>query len=294
VGSAMAFAQVCTDLGTPARYVAGTGGTFGMTRAERKANLAAFNGGEFQVIVCCELLIEGWDCPKVECVGILRPTRQQYRYAQMVGRATRPSPDTGKADCLVVDFDWETDKDAKDLCSSVDLFNDGSLDEDVFAEAKRIAGERAIDVDPIDVLEEAEKIVRTRQRFRIVLTGNEARYSAIEYDPIGVSELLGIKLNRKYDFDKRGDNPATTGQLNFLKALGVTAPEGLSRWGASKMLDKLQKRQRDGKASARQVASLMSVGIPAMVARDMAADDAAFAIRETEILKPKTQQRLFA
>ena len=293
VGSAMAFAQVCSDLGTPARYVAGSGGTFGMTKAERKANLEAFNAGAFQVISCCELLIEGWDCPKVECVGILRPTKQQYRYAQMVGRGTRPSPDTGKVDCLVVDFDWETEKDSKDLCSSVDLFNDGTLDEDVFAEAKRIAGERAVDVDPIDVIEEAEKIVETRQRFNIILSGQEATYASMEYDPIGVSQLLGIKLSRKYDFDKRGDNPATPGQLRFLAALGVSAPEGLSKWGASKMIDKLQKRKSDGLASARQVSTLLSVGITEMVARGMSSEQASQTIKDTEILRPKVQRSLF-
>lgn len=164
VGSAMAFAQVINSIresvggvGANARYVAGMGGEFGMSKAERKANLEAFNAGEYQVIVCCELLIEGWDCPRVEAVGVLRPTLQQYRYAQMVGRGTRPSPGTGKADCLVVDFDWETDKDAKDLCSTVELFDDGSIGEEVFAVARGLAAERAIDVDPLDVIEEAER-----------------------------------------------------------------------------------------------------------------------------------------
>ena len=48
-GSAMAFAQIITDIGEKegtgirARYVAGTGGKFGMTKAERKVNLDDYN-----------------------------------------------------------------------------------------------------------------------------------------------------------------------------------------------------------------------------------------------------------
>lgn len=293
VGSAMAFAQVCTDLGLPARYVAGTGGNFGMQKTERNANLDAFNAGEFQVIVCCELLIEGWDCPKVEAVCILRPTKQQYRYMQMIGRGTRPSPGTGKTDCLVIDFDWETDPDCKDLCSSVDLFDDGSVNDDVFAEARRIVAERAVDVDPLDVLEEAERIVQTRTRFRISLSGKEAQYAALEYDPVGVSKILDIKLNAKHDLDKRGINPASPAQLGLLKHLGVTAPDGISKWGASKLIDKLMKRKNSGLASAQQIQIMLSNGVDPKLARSMSTEAARSAIVEIDATKPQTQARLF-
>ena len=297
VGSAMAFAQVLTDLGITARYVAGTGGTFGMTKAERKENLEAYNRGEFQVIVCNELLVEGWDCPRVEAVGILRPTLQQYRYTQMVGRGTRPSPDTGKQDCLVIDFDWETDGDSKDLCTTVDLFNDGSVNEEVFAIAREIAAERAVDVDPLEVIEEAERIIRTRQRFQIRITGKEEEYRSWEHDPVGVSKILDIKLNRKYDLDKTGSNPASSAQLGILKGLGIKAPEGLSKWGASKMISNLLKRKERGDSSASQVQALMANGVDASVARSMSFETAKSAIVEIDTanarMSRKTQSTLF-
>ena len=301
VGSAMAFAQVLSDLGVPARYVAGSGGKFGMVKSERNANLGAFNAGEYQVVVCCELLIEGWDCPRVEAVGILRATFQQYRYMQMVGRGTRPSPDTGKVDCLVVDFDWQMDAESKDLCTTVELFNDGSVDEDVFAVARGLAKERAAteDIDPLEVIEEAERIVRTRQRFRIRLTGKEEQYAAWEHDPVGVAKILDIKLNRKYDLDKNGANPASSAQMGMLKGLGVRAPEGLSKWGASKMISNLVKRREFGASSAAQVQVLLSNGVDASMARSMSAVDAKAAIVEIDAnnrRKPKfaeTQGSLF-
>ena len=50
------------------------------------------------------LLTEGWDCPSVDCVVVLRPTKVRSLYVQMVGRGTRLSPETGKAELLVLDF----------------------------------------------------------------------------------------------------------------------------------------------------------------------------------------------
>lgn len=293
VGSAMAFAQLCTDLGVTSRYVAGTGGTFGMSKAERYANLEAFNAGEYQVITCNELLVEGWDCPRVEAVGIVRATLQQHRYTQMVGRGTRPSPDTGKRDCLVIDFDWETDPEVKDLCSSIELFDDGSLDEDVFAVARTIAKERAVDIDPLEVIEEAERIVRTRQRFMIKLTGKEAAYASYEFDPVGVAKILDIPLKRKYDLDKKGVNPATDKQLGMLKSLGITAPEGLSKWGASKMIGKIMKRQEQGYATTGQVRDLLAAGVNADYARVMSGVEAAAALREIGEASRYVQGSLF-
>lgn len=300
VGSAMGFAQVLNEIGKSARYVAGTGGTFGMGKAERNVNLDAFNAGEFQVIVCCELLIEGWDCPRVEAVGILRPTLQQYRYMQMVGRGTRPSPATGKTDCLVIDFDWETDGEAKDLCTTVELFNDGSIDEEVFAVAKEILStKKDKDIDPLEVIEEAEKIVRTRQRFRIHLTGKEEQYRVIEHDPVGVAKLLDITLKRRYDLDKQGTNPASSAQLGLLRSLGVNAPEALSKWGASKMITGLMKRKAKGESTASQVQALLASGVDADMARHMTAAEAKAAILEIDANRVKvaavkaTQKEMF-
>ncbi len=43
------------------------------------------------------LLTEGWDCPSVDCVVVLRPTKVRSLYSfQMVGRGTRLSPGKGK------------------------------------------------------------------------------------------------------------------------------------------------------------------------------------------------------
>ena len=153
-----------------------------------------------------------------------------------------------------------------------------------------------MDVDPLQVIEEAEKIIRTRQRFQIRLTGKEEQYKSWEHDPVGVSKLLDIKLNRKYDLDTQGRNPASQAQLGKLRGLGVVGPENLSKWGASKMITKLVKRKENGDSSAVQVQTLMACGVDAAIARSMSFEAAKAAIVEIDTANtklPKTQARLF-
>lgn len=46
----------------------------------------------------------GLDVPNIDCVVLLRPTQSAGLYVQMVGRGFRLSPETGKANCLVLDY----------------------------------------------------------------------------------------------------------------------------------------------------------------------------------------------
>lgn len=66
--------------------------------------LRDFKAGRFPVICSCDLIREGWDAPNV--VGILkgRPTKSLLVFMQMLGRGTRTSPETGKTECIFVDF----------------------------------------------------------------------------------------------------------------------------------------------------------------------------------------------
>lgn len=63
------------------------------------------------------LLTEGWDCPTVDCVVVLRPTKVRALYSQMVGRGTRLAP--GKENLLLLDFLWHTER--HELCRPAHL-----------------------------------------------------------------------------------------------------------------------------------------------------------------------------
>ena len=86
---------------------------------DRAQVLADFAAGRYNVLCNSMLLTEGWDCPAVDCVVVLRPTKVRSLYSQMVGRGTRLSPDTGKQDLLLLDFLWHTER--HELCRPADL-----------------------------------------------------------------------------------------------------------------------------------------------------------------------------
>ena len=79
---------------------------------DRAEKLSDFADGKYDVLCNSMLLTEGWDCPAVDCIVVLRPTKIRSLYQQMVGRGMRLSP--GKTELLLLDFLWLTDR--HDLC----------------------------------------------------------------------------------------------------------------------------------------------------------------------------------
>ena len=76
--------------------------------SDRAEILQAFDRGDYNVLCNSMLLTEGWDCPSVDCVVVLRPTKVRSLYSQMVGRGTRLFP--GKDHLLLLDFLWHTER----------------------------------------------------------------------------------------------------------------------------------------------------------------------------------------
>ena len=95
---------------------------------DREEILKDFEDGEYDVLCNSMLLTEGWDCPSVDCVVVLRPTKVRSLYQQMVGRGMRLAPN--KTELLLLDFLWMTEK--HNLCRPSALI---SKNEDI---AKRI------------------------------------------------------------------------------------------------------------------------------------------------------------
>jgi len=98
VEAAEALREEFERAGVPAGLVLGT--TSPTERAEVYRDLEA---GRIRVMVNVAVATEGWDCPPVSCVLVARPTQLPGLYTQIVGRGLRPSPSTGKRDCLVLD-----------------------------------------------------------------------------------------------------------------------------------------------------------------------------------------------
>jgi DNA repair protein RadD len=112
----------------------------GMGDAERRTALAAFDRGDYQVVVNVAVLTEGWDCQPVSCVVLLRPSSFKSTMVQMIGRGLRivdPEryPGIVKKDCLVLDF-------------GTSLLTHGSLDVDgeIKAEGTHVCPQCAAEV----------------------------------------------------------------------------------------------------------------------------------------------------
>jgi hypothetical protein len=73
-----------------------------MLPEHRRDTLRRFGDGEVSVLTNCNVLTEGFDQPRVDCVIMARPTRSQLLYAQMVGRGTRLHE--SKSDMVVIDI----------------------------------------------------------------------------------------------------------------------------------------------------------------------------------------------
>ena len=93
-----AIAQKFNDNGIVAEHL--DGDTPGHIRKQMFERLAT---GKTQVLSSCKALQIGFDCPPANCVLMCRPTKSKSIYFQQLGRGLRPSLETGKIDCLVLD-----------------------------------------------------------------------------------------------------------------------------------------------------------------------------------------------
>lgn len=71
-------------------------------------NVAAFQAGKLRCMVVADKLTVGFDHAPIDLIACLRPTMSPGWWVQALGRGARPSPDTGKRNCLVLDFTGNT------------------------------------------------------------------------------------------------------------------------------------------------------------------------------------------
>lgn len=97
------IAQTLSSFGVPCAAIHSK-----LKDSERDARLAAFKRGELRALANNNVLTTGFDYPPIDLIVMLRPTMSPGLWVQMLGRGTRPSPETGKRNCLVLDFAGNT------------------------------------------------------------------------------------------------------------------------------------------------------------------------------------------
>lgn len=90
------ISQEFFNAGVSAAWVSGD-----TPKVEREATIADWRSGAITIVANCQIFVEGFDLPELECCILARPTQSVSMYLQMVGRIMRPAH--GKADALVLD-----------------------------------------------------------------------------------------------------------------------------------------------------------------------------------------------
>ena len=225
---------------------------------DRAEILEAFDKDQYNVLCNSMLLTEGWDCPSVDCIVVLRPTKVRSLYCQMVGRGTRLSPETNKDHLLLLDFLWHTER--HELCHPASLICESA------EVAQKMTENMEKDAGCVIDIEEAEKtasedVVAQREEALAKQLSEMKRRKKRLVDPlqfemsIQAEDLSGYVPAFGWEMA-----PPSEGQKKTLEKLGIL-PDAIENAGkASKILDRLDKRRREGLTTPKQIRFLESRG----------------------------------
>lgn len=221
---------------------------------DRAEILQDFEDGKYNVLCNSMLLTEGYDCPAVDCIIVLRPTKSRPLYAQMVGRGTRLSPETGKDHLLLIDFLWMTER--HELCHPASLICEN---EDV---ARRMTKDMEENAGNPEDIEEAEKkateeVVQEREEALAAQLAAQRRKKSRLVDPLQYAmsiEALDL-ANYRPIFGPEAQAPSQD-QKDSLEKFGIKADSVETSGQADKLLNTINDRRARGLATPKQIKQL--------------------------------------
>lgn len=242
------FCAILNSIGLRAAEVNGTS-------EDRGKILEAFSNGEFDVLCNSMLLTEGWDCPSVDCVVILRPTKVRSLYQQMVGRGMRLPP--GKKELLLLDFLWNTAR--HDLCKPPSLI---SKDEAIAQKIEQQLRKKEDGVDLIVAEREAERdIVAEREEALAKQLAAQRGKKKKLVDPLQYA--FSIDAEDLIDYDPTFTwemGPPTEKQIAYLEKCGISTAAILNAGMASQLISKVKRRQELNLSTPKQIRMLENRG----------------------------------
>lgn len=223
---------------------------------DRAEILRDFESGKYNVLCNSMLLTEGWDCPSVDCIVVLRPTKVRSLYCQMVGRGTRLFP--GKDHLLLLDFLWNTER--HELCHPASLIcENAEVAQKMTENLEKEAGY------PVDLEEAEEKasqdVVAQREEALAKHLAEMRRRKKKLVDPlqfemsIQAEDLSGYVPSFGWEI-----GPATESQKKTLEKLGILPDQIENAGKAAKLLDRLDKRRQEGLTTPKQIRFLEGRG----------------------------------
>lgn len=223
---------------------------------DRAEILADFEAGKYNVLCNSMLLTEGWDCPSVDCIVVLRPTKVRSLYCQMVGRGTRLFP--GKDHLLLLDFLWHTER--HELCHPASLI---CSNEEVAQKMTKNLEESAGCLVDIEEAEQkaSEDVVAQREEALAKQLAEMKRRKKKLVDPlqfemsIQAEDLSGYVPAFGWEM-----GPPSDKQKSTLEKLGILPDQIENAGKAAKLLDRLDKRRNEGLTTPKQIRFLEGRG----------------------------------
>lgn len=222
---------------------------------DRAEVLRAFDAGRYNVICNSMLLTEGWDCPAVDCIVVLRPTKIRSLYSQMVGRGTRLYP--GKDHLLLLDFLWHTER--HELCHPAHLICESDEVAKKMTENIEAAGV-PVDIEAAEAQAEADVVADREASLAKLLQEMRHRKRKL-VDPlqfemsIQAEDLSGYKPAFGWEL-----GPPSSKQVEALERKGIYPDEIDNAGKAAKLLDRLDKRREEGLTTPKQIRLLEKYG----------------------------------
>lgn len=242
------FKNILNEKGFRAAEVNGESGN----RAEI---LEAFDRGEYNVLCNSMLLTEGWDCPSVDCVIVLRPTKVRSLYSQMVGRGTRLHP--GKENLLLLDFLWHTER--HELCHPAHLICENEEVAKKMTENIEAAG-CPVDIEEAQAQAESDVVAQREEALAKQLAEMRSRKRKL-VDPLQFEMSIQAEDLSSYVPAFGWEcAPPTEKQKETLEKLGIL-PDQIDNAGKAKLiLDRLAKRREEGLTTPKQIRLLERYG----------------------------------
>lgn len=220
---------------------------------DRNEITEAFANGKYNVLCNSMLLTEGWDCPSVDCVIVLRPTKSRALYTQMIGRGTRLCE--GKDHLLVLDFLWHYEKHS--LCRPAHLIaksDDVAIKMTEILETSSMGLEEAEEEAERDLLAEreaslAKELAAMRKKKAKLVDPLQFEFSIQAEDLTHYVPAFGWQSSSITDKQKK-----------TIEDFGLN-PDTIEDAGkASMLIDRLHKRKAEGLSTPKQIRFLENKG----------------------------------
>ncbi|MBQ6325756.1 MAG: DEAD/DEAH box helicase [Clostridia bacterium] len=248
VHTSQQFCEILNDMGLSAAEVNGNS-------ADRADILRDFEAGRYSVLCNSMLLTEGWDCPAVDCIVVLRPTKSRSLYQQMVGRGMRLFP--GKEELILLDFLWMSAR--HDLCRPSALI---SKDAEIAAKIDKQVEDAPFGVDIMEAEEEAERdVLREREQALARQLAEMRNRKRKLVDPLQYAMSIAAEDLANYVPEFAWEmGPPTKKQLQFLENRGIFAESVENMGKAHLLIDRLVRRQQEGLSTPKQIRCLERYG----------------------------------